>query len=148
MNGAIVSAENATIYQGFRNGVNMVMFTELNDGTFYAPAHMVDIIPEAFPEYSIREVYESEIKIIVKTRQQKIDELTTYLTTQFSIEEITQFLNDARNYMIDYVFGSDALFFWISSTDGNTWGDFSTTGLMSKSYGTLERQTTLFSILN
>lgn len=64
MMSAVVSAENAAIHQGARKGVHQVMFMELYDGTWAAPAEMVDLIPLAFPEFTIRLVADSEYKPI------------------------------------------------------------------------------------
>lgn len=64
MMSAVVSAEIAAIHQGARKGVHQVMFMELYDGTWAAPQEMVDLIPTAFPEYTIRMVSDSEYKPI------------------------------------------------------------------------------------
>ncbi len=148
MNGAVVTAQIAAIYNGFRSGVNMVMFTELNDGTFYAPAEIVDLVPEAFPEYTIREVLESEIKVIVKTRQQKIDELTAYMNSQLADADFKTFITDARNHLIDYSFGSETLYFWISTSNGGTWGNYTTSGFTTKSYGSVVRKNAILDIIS
>lgn len=57
---AIVSADNAALHQGARKGVHQILFMELIDGTWAAPAEMVELIPNAFSDYTIRFVADSE----------------------------------------------------------------------------------------
>jgi hypothetical protein len=138
MNGIVVSAEIAMQYNGTRNGVNVVMFTELNDGTFFAPANMLEIIPEAFPIYTLREVYDHEIKISEKTRRQKVDEITEYLKRTLNTKSFTYFLNDTEGLLWNYILGSEALIYWVTSSDGGYWGDYSSDGYISKGYSSPE----------
>jgi hypothetical protein len=59
---AIVSAAVAAQFQGYKKGVHQVMFIELRDGTFAAPIDMVEIMPEAFPEFNQRFVSDDEYR--------------------------------------------------------------------------------------
>ena len=64
MNCAIVNYDNAMQHQFYTKGVHCVMFQKLKDGTYAAPIEMVDLIPEAFPQYTTRVVSDAEFEPI------------------------------------------------------------------------------------
>ena len=56
---AIVNEETALAHQFERNGVHMVYFMKMINGNWAAPAEMVQLVPTAFPEYTIDDISDS-----------------------------------------------------------------------------------------
>ncbi len=89
-----------------------------------------------------------------ENRQQKVDFLTSYMRTELTDSEYRTFIQDSRNYLIDYTYYSDELYYWVETTNNQNWGDFSQTGFKTKSYcgdlvdGVYPRAEYILSILN
>ncbi len=90
-----------------------------------------------------------------ENRQQKVDMVTSYMKSQVTDPQYISFLLDARDYLIDYTFYSDALYYWVGTTHSTDWGDFTSTGFKTKtSYrgdmidGIYPRAEYILSILN
>jgi hypothetical protein len=69
-----------------------------------------------------------------ENRQQKVDFITSYMKLQLTDSEFKTFLQDVRNYLIDYTYYSDALYYWIETTNNQVWGDYTQNGFKTKSY--------------
>jgi len=69
-----------------------------------------------------------------ENRQQKVDLITSYMKSQLSDSEFRTFLQDARNYLIDYTYYSDAFYYWVETSNNTDWGDFTQNGFKTKSY--------------
>jgi hypothetical protein len=69
---------------------------------------------------------------IPENRQQKIDLVTSYMRTELTESEFRQFISDARNYLIDYTYYSDTLYYWVETTNSVEWGDYTSTGFKTK----------------
>lgn len=53
---AIVNQQVAEQFQNYQVGVNAVRFFELPNNEWFAPIEMVEIMPEIFTEYEIRDL--------------------------------------------------------------------------------------------
>lgn len=60
MSYAVVPSAVAAQFQHYTKGVHCVEFRELKDGRWAAPVVMVEILPEAFPEYENSELMPNE----------------------------------------------------------------------------------------
>lgn len=67
-----------------------------------------------------------------ENRQQKIDLVTSYMRAELTDSEFRQFISDARNYLIDYTYYSDTLYYWIETSNSTEWGDYTSTGFKTK----------------
>ena len=72
--------------------------------------------------------------VIPENRQHKVDAITSYMKSQLTDTEFRTFLSDCRTYLIDYTFYSDALIYWVETTNNVDWGDFTQLGFKTKSY--------------
>lgn len=72
--------------------------------------------------------------VIPENRQQKVEAVTSYMKSQLTDTEFRTFLSDSRTYLIDYTFYSDALIYWVETTNNVDWGDFTQNGFKTKSY--------------
>ena len=91
---------------------------------------------------------------VAENRQQKVDFVTSYMRTELTDSEFRIFIQDARNYLIDYTYYSDTLYYWVETTNSLDWGDFTQNGFKTKSYcgdlvdGVYPRAEHILSILN
>ena len=91
---------------------------------------------------------------IIYSREQKIDMILNYLKSELTDSEYKTFIQDARNYLIDYTFYSDTLYYWVETSNNADWGDYTSNGLKTKSYkgdlvdGVYPRAEYILSILN
>lgn len=69
-----------------------------------------------------------------ENRQQKVDFVTAYMRNELTDTQFITFIQDARNYLIDYTYYSDTLYYWVETTTNQDWGDFSQNGFKTKSY--------------
>ena len=89
-----------------------------------------------------------------ENRQQKVDAVTAYMRSQLSDSEFIQFITDSREYLLDYTYYSDTLYYWVETTNNQYWGDFTQNGFKTKSYkgdlvdGVYPRAEYILSILN
>ncbi len=92
--------------------------------------------------------------VIPENRQQKIDMVLTYLKSEITDSEYKNFIQDARNYLIDYTYYSDAFYYWVETSNNPNWGDFTQNGFKTKSYcgdlvdGVYPRAEYILNILN
>lgn len=121
-------------------------------GQFFAPASMFNPIQDANGTWVITEQEVSQcvnenflwvknlptITFISpatpENRQQKVDLITSYMKSQLTDSEFRSFLSDSRTYLLDYTFYSDALIYWVETTNNVDWGDFTSNGFKTKSY--------------
>jgi len=91
---------------------------------------------------------------VPENRQQKVDFITSYMRNELTESEFRIFIQDARNYLIDYTYYSDTLYYWIETSNNQNWGDFTQIGFKTKSYcgdlvdGVYPRVENILSILN
>ncbi len=90
-----------------------------------------------------------------ENRQQKVDVITSYMKSQVNDSQYISFLLDARDYLIDYTFYSDVLYYWVGTTYSDQWGDFTSNGFQTKTTyrgdlldGVYPRAEYILSILN
>jgi hypothetical protein len=57
---AIISAENAIMFQHYKEGCNMVEFREMLNGKWAAPFEVSLILPAAFPDMEIKFLTEQD----------------------------------------------------------------------------------------
>ena len=87
-------------------------------------------------------------------RQQKVSFITAYMRTELTDLEFRNFIQDSRNYLIDYTYYSDTLYYWVETSNNQDWGDFTQNGFKTKSYkgdlvdGVYPRAEYILSILN
>ena len=142
-------------------------------GQFFAPASMFNPVQDIngdwfISEQEVNECVYSEFDWIKslpqmvytpanipENRQQKVDAITSYMKSQVTDSEYISFLLDARDYLIDYTFYSDALYYWVSTTYSAEWGYFTSTGFKTKTIyrgdlveGVYPRAEYILSILN
>lgn len=70
--------------------------------------------------------------VITYPREQKIDMILTYLKSELTDSQFRSFLSDCRNYLIDYTYYSDSLYYWIDTSNSPDWGDYTSTGFKTK----------------
>jgi hypothetical protein len=90
-----------------------------------------------------------------ENRQQKVDFVTSYMKSELTETQFRQFISDARNYLLDYTYYSDSLYFWVDTSNSMEWGDFTSTGFKTKTTyrgdlvdGVYPRAEHILSILN
>jgi hypothetical protein len=87
-------------------------------------------------------------------RQLKVNLVTSYMRTELTDSDYKTFIQDARNYLIDYTYYSDELYYWVETTNNQDWGDFTQNGFKTKSYcgdlvgGVYPRAEYILNILN
>ena len=59
-----------------------------------------------------------------ENRQQKVDVITSYMKSQVNDSQYISFLTDVRDYLVDYTFYSDSLYYWVGTTYSVEWGDY------------------------
>ena len=67
-----------------------------------------------------------------ENRQQKVDVITSYMKSQVNDSQYISFLTDVRDYLVDYTFYSDSLYYWVGTTYSVDWGDYTSTGFKTK----------------
>ena len=92
---------------------------------------------------------------VPENRQQKIDLITAHMRSELTDSEFIQFIQDARNYLIDYTYYSESLYYWVETTNSPEWGDYTSTGFKTKTTyrgdlvdGVYPRAEYILSILN
>ena len=90
-----------------------------------------------------------------ENRQQKVDVITSYMKSQVNDSQYISFLTDVRDYLVDYTFYSDSLYYWVGTTYSVEWGDYTSTGFKTKTTyrgdlvdGVYPRAEHILSILN
>jgi hypothetical protein len=90
-----------------------------------------------------------------ENRQQKIDTITSYMKSELTELQFRQFISDSRNYLLDYTYYSESLYYWIETTNSAEWGDYTTIGFKTKTTyrgdlvdGVYPRAEYILSILN
>ena len=69
---------------------------------------------------------------LVENRTQKVDAITSFMKSELTEIQFREFISDARNYLIDYTYYSDTLYYWVGTTFSAEWGDFTTNGFKTK----------------
>jgi hypothetical protein len=69
---------------------------------------------------------------IPENRQQKVDTITSYMRNELTPTLFRTFMIDVRNYLIDYTYYSDSLYYWVETTNNADWGDFTQNGFKTK----------------
>ena len=69
---------------------------------------------------------------IPENRQQKIDAITSYMKSELTDAQFRSFISDSRNYLLDYTYYSDSLYYWVETTNSVEWGDYTSTGFKTK----------------
>jgi len=69
---------------------------------------------------------------IPENRQQKVDAVTSYMKSQLTDSEFRTFISDSRNYLLDYTFYIDSLYYWVDTSNSVEWGDYTSTGFKTK----------------
>jgi len=91
---------------------------------------------------------------IPENRQQKVDVITSYMRNELTPTLFRTFMIDVRNYLIDYTYYSDSLYYWVETTNSADWGDYTSNGFKTKSYcgdlvdGVYPRAEYILNILN
>ena len=69
---------------------------------------------------------------IPENRQQKVDIITSYMKSELTDAQFRSFISDSRNYLLDYTYYSDSLYYWVETTNSVEWGDYTTNGFKTK----------------
>jgi hypothetical protein len=92
---------------------------------------------------------------IPENRQQKVDVITSYMKSELTDSQFRQFISDSRNYLLDYTYYSESLYYWLETTNSAEWGDYTTNGFKTKTIyrgdlvdGVYPRAEYILSILN
>ncbi len=90
-----------------------------------------------------------EIPILVddlNERAVKIQEVSLYMKNVLTENSFANYITNVRLHNVDYRIGGNSLITWYN-TINDVWGNFATSGFMTKSYATEERKQYILSIL-
>jgi len=71
--------------------------------------------------------------VLPENRQEKVDVITSYMRSELTPSQFRTFMTDARNHLLDYIYYSNSLYYWVETTNNTDWGNYSTTGFKTKS---------------
>lgn len=69
---------------------------------------------------------------IPENRQEKVDVITAYMRTELTPSQFRTFMTDVRNHLLDYVYYSETLYYWVETTNNADWGNYSSTGFKTR----------------
>jgi hypothetical protein len=92
---------------------------------------------------------------IPENRQGKVDAITSYMRNELTPSQFRSFMTDIRNHLLDYLYYSETLYYWVETTNSVEWGNYSTNGFKTKTIyrgtlvdGVYPRAEYILSILN
>jgi hypothetical protein len=119
-------------------------------GQYYAPASMFNPVQDVngdwfISDQEVNQCVNSEFEWVKnlpqmvftpsphpENRQQKVDFVTSYMRSELTESQFRSFISDARNYLIDYTYYSDVLYYWVETTNSVEWGDYTLNGFKTK----------------